>query len=276
MPHSTAVGSQATDAVHLRTIYDGVAVFLGLLTPEGVLVDVNRAALELIGAQREDVIGCEFDQTPWFADREQAQRVRAALRQAMDGHMATIRTTHPTRDGHVIEVELRLSPVFEDGKLAWIVPEGRDISARRAAERAGEASEKRLSGILDVAADAIVSIDGDQRIVLFNQGAETVFGYRAEDVLGERLELLLPEAARNGHADHVQNFGNHGPSSRFMNQRGAITGRRSSGELFRPKQPSRAWKWTAGTFTRPCCATSASGCATRPSSRAPNATPTPC
>ncbi|MCE7031518.1 PAS domain S-box protein [Lysobacter sp. GX 14042] len=232
MPHPPAVANDAPGADHLRTIYDGVAVFLGLLTPEGVLVDVNRAALELIGARREDVTGRHFDQTPWFADQDQAERLREALRQAAAGQTAVIRTAHPTRDGGRVEVELRLSPVFEDGTLAWIIPEGRDISARRRAERAREASEQRLAGILDVAADAIVSIDEDQRIVLFNQGAEAVFGYAAGDVLGQPLEVLLPEAARDGHGHHVQGFGSRGPQSRFMNQRGTITGRRRSGELF--------------------------------------------
>ena len=64
------------------------------------------------------------------------------------------------------------------------------------------ASEAKFSGILDIAADAIITIDESQRILHFNHGAEEIFGWRASDVLGHSLELLLPERFRATHALH--------------------------------------------------------------------------
>src|SRR4029450_3629913 len=55
------------------------------------------------------------------------------------------------------------------------------------------ASNAFLAGVLDIAEDAIVSVNGRQEIVLFNRGAEKTFGYRAADVLGKPLDLLIPE-----------------------------------------------------------------------------------
>ena len=50
-----------------------------------------------------------------------------------------------------------------------------------------------FSTLLESANDAVIVIDERHAIVLFNRGAERIFGYRAEDVLGEPVGLLLPE-----------------------------------------------------------------------------------
>lgn len=52
-----------------------------------------------------------------------------------------------------------------------------------------QVSEKRSSGILSISADAIISINEEQNIVLFNRGAEKMFGYEAKEVLGKSLNI---------------------------------------------------------------------------------------
>ncbi len=64
-------------------------------------------------------------------------------------------------------------------------------------------AEARLSGILDIANDAVISIDDSHRIILFNKGAEQIFGYGAEEVLGEPIEMLIPSHAREDHRGDV-------------------------------------------------------------------------
>lgn len=68
-------------------------------------------------------------------------------------------------------------------------------------------SQARFAGILEIANDAIISVDRAQRITLFNQGAEKIFGYKMEDILGEPLNLLLPEQFREAHPQHIKQFG---------------------------------------------------------------------
>src|SRR5690349_11871751 len=81
------------------------------------------------------------------------------------------------------------------------------------------ASEAKFSGILDIAADAIITIDESQRILHFNHGAEEIFGWRAADILGQSLELLLPERFRATHASHIRTFGETPEQSRRMGHR---------------------------------------------------------
>ena len=71
-------------------------------------------------------------------------------------------------------------------------------------------SQTILSGIINTAEDAIISVDSNQQILLFNQGAEKIFCYSAEEVLGKNLSMLLPETFRSVHNSHVQNFGKSG------------------------------------------------------------------
>ena len=93
-------------------------------------------------------------------------------------------------------------------------------------------SEARLASILTIAADAIISVNGDFEITLFNQGAEAIFGYRKEEVLGRPLAVLLPERYRAAHNGHVRAFGNSHVFARRMGERSEIVGRRKSGEEF--------------------------------------------
>lgn len=87
--------------------------------------------------------------------------------------------------------------------------------------------------ILDIAEDAIVSIGTDERIRLFNQGAERIFGYSANEVLGRPLSILLPARFRSAHATHVRDFTQSSVQSRVMAQeRSEIYGLRKNGEEF--------------------------------------------
>ncbi|MEG4805729.1 PAS domain S-box protein [Microcoleus sp. ARI1-B5] len=93
-------------------------------------------------------------------------------------------------------------------------------------------SQARFAGILEIANDAIISIDRTQRITLFNQGAEKIFGYKMEDILGEPLNLLLPEQFGDAHPQHIKQFAHSSTRARRMGERGEILGRRQDGTLF--------------------------------------------
>lgn len=94
------------------------------------------------------------------------------------------------------------------------------------------ASEALFKGILDIAADAVISVDESQRIVLFNQGAERIFGYKVAEVQGQPLNLLLPPYAVTSHSRHIAQFRAAPENARQMGERGQIYGRRKDGSVF--------------------------------------------
>ena len=84
------------------------------------------------------------------------------------------------------------------------------------AEERTEASEARLAAIVDSAMDAIITVDEQQHIVLFNHAAEQVFRVPREEALGSPLDRFLPARFRGAHRGHVEHFGRTGVTSRKM------------------------------------------------------------
>jgi diguanylate cyclase (GGDEF)-like protein/PAS domain S-box-containing protein len=107
-----------------------------------------------------------------------------------------------------------------------------DISDRKRLELALHVSQARFAGILEIANDAIITVDASQRITLFNQGAEKIFGYHSSEVLGEPLGRLLPERFAAAHQHHMKQFGVTHSSARKMGERGQVWGRRKDGKEF--------------------------------------------
>ena len=89
-----------------------------------------------------------------------------------------------------------------------------------------------FSGLLAIAADAVIAIDEEQRIIFFNEGAERIFGWTADEVGGQFIEILLPERYRSAHRGHVEGFGIAHGHARLMGERQPISGLRKSGEEF--------------------------------------------
>jgi len=102
--------------------------------------------------------------------------------------------------------------------------------------------ERLLESIIALAADAVVSTDESQRIIIFNPAAERIFGYRRDEVLGEPIDVLLPRSARNARLEGFRGTTADGDKS----EHGRVWGRRKSGELF-PAESSIAKVTVGGT-----------------------------
>jgi PAS domain S-box-containing protein len=92
--------------------------------------------------------------------------------------------------------------------------------------------EARLLGIIRSSMEAIITIDEDQRIVMFNPMAERLFGCPASEALGAPLERFVPTRFRAAHATHVRQFGVTGVSDRQMGGRRVLHALRANGDEF--------------------------------------------
>ncbi|MBO0863242.1 MAG: response regulator [Chloracidobacterium sp.] len=93
-------------------------------------------------------------------------------------------------------------------------------------------SEAKLAGILASAMDAIITVDEDQRVVLFNAAAERMFRCPAAEALGESLDRFIPVRFRPAHRDHIRVFDKTNVTQRTMGSARTLFGQRSGGEEF--------------------------------------------
>jgi PAS domain S-box-containing protein len=145
------------------------------------------------------------------------------------------------------EEEFRV--VWPDGTVRWVAARGAfqysakgqptrmlgtviDITARKELQAELEESRDRMSAIVESAMDAIIAIDEEQKIVLFNPAAEKMFGCRAEEAIGSGVERFIPDGSRGRHSGHVRNFGAQEISGRALGGLGTLLAMKASGEEF--------------------------------------------
>ena len=124
----------------IRALYDQTFQFIGLMTPDGTLIEANRTALEFSGIELSDVINKPFWQTPWWTHSPELQeKLRQAIKKVAQGEFIRFEVTHLGKDGVLHYVDFSLKPFKdESGKVIFMIPEGRDITEHKKAQEKGE------------------------------------------------------------------------------------------------------------------------------------------
>lgn len=132
----------------LRNVIDGLGSnsFLGLMTPNGILIEANRSGLVAAGLRCEDVIGKSFDQTFWWSYSELArEQLRAAMARAAGGEPSRYDVQVRVAGDVLVWVDFSLNPVHDvDGRVTYIVLSGNIIHERVLAKEAVEAAKVQL------------------------------------------------------------------------------------------------------------------------------------
>jgi PAS domain S-box-containing protein len=93
-------------------------------------------------------------------------------------------------------------------------------------------SPAHSTAIIDLADDAVITIDAEHRIILYNRGAEKTFGWPPEEVIGQAIDMLLPERFVHAHGEHLRAFAEGPETARRMGERREIFARRKDGAEF--------------------------------------------
>lgn len=143
-----------------RIILDAMYQFLGLLDPNGIVLEINQAALDGAGISLDQVVGRPFWEARWWAiSEESSHRVREMVEQAKRGQFVRcdVEVYGDLQGKKSIFVDFSLTPIFDDeGQVAFLLPEGRNISEKIAIE----AELTRKNGELQLALEKLREIDG--------------------------------------------------------------------------------------------------------------------
>lgn len=162
--------------------------------PDEPVVYVNEAFEEITGYDADEFLGrnCRFLQGP-ETDREPVVRMREAID---EGRPVSVELQNYRADGSTFWNHVRISPVTdENGDLTHLVGFQEDVTEKRERRRRLRQTSERLGAIVESSPAAIVSLDADDRVTLWNPAAERIFGWSEADVLGEPLPTVSDELA---------------------------------------------------------------------------------
>lgn len=149
------------------------------------VIDVNPSLAELLESPSEQLRGRELNEIGLFPGRTEAEDVFQRLRE--DGQVRYQNLALRSRGGGTSrEVELA-GTLYREQDESIVQFHVRDITERKRTAR--ELSER--ARLLDLTNDAIVVRDSDDRITLWNKGAEKMFGWTSQDAVGHHLDTLL-------------------------------------------------------------------------------------
>jgi PAS domain S-box-containing protein len=189
--------SLTVDDAFFRFVFDTTFQFIGLLMPDGILLEANQTALEFGGLTRDDVVGLPFWECRWWTISAETQaQLRDALKRAAHGEFVRYEVDVLGAEDRVATIDFSLKPVFDaSGQVYRIIPEGRDVTNLRQSQRAQEYLHGLIQAIFDNSRDLLVALDTEFRIVAFNSRFRQVFAqlYQREVFTGANLFDLMAE-----------------------------------------------------------------------------------
>ncbi|MCP4683070.1 MAG: PAS domain S-box protein [Desulfobacterales bacterium] len=178
-----------------ETIFNGIPEEIIVIDENHIIQDVNRIFLENYGLEKKDVIGKKCYKLIYQADKPCSLDSQLCPLEKAKQERKRVEITHYNKKGiHKGKEMVRIMyPLPAKGEKAeYFVEIAQDITEYRNLIRRVKASEEKFRAILDTVTDAIISIDENQKIVVFNNAAERIFGYSSDEILGKDLNLLIP------------------------------------------------------------------------------------
>lgn len=174
----------------------------------GIIVSWNPAAERMFGHKEADIVGAPLTKIipARFREAHEAGIARVVKSGQTTIVGKTVELSGLRSDGTEFPIELSLA-TWVDGGDRFFSGIIRDITERSEITHALAVSEQRLGAILESANDAVISIDAQGTVALWNQAATDMFGYSADEMMGEHLDTIIPKRFRHQHAEGLERVG---------------------------------------------------------------------
>lgn len=182
-------------AQFLRKLLDSLPILVGVMTPYGILKEVNRTALEIAKLSPQEVLNKPFEHTYWWAYSEETQaQLRNAIDRAKTGEIIRYDVQIRVGEEQSITIDFMISPMFDsDGSITHLIPAAIDITERK--KRADEIMQltleterqrRRLNNILSNVPGVIYEASGspergEQHIDFISDHTEKMLGYSPDE-----------------------------------------------------------------------------------------------
>ena len=195
---------------------------------DAIIAADTKGAISFMNAAAEQLTG-------WTLPEASGRQLSEVFQTSFDpGETRNGGTTFlVSRAGDRIPLEESAAPIKNDrDETTGIVVIFRDITLQHRAEEALRMSEARTAGIIASAMDAIITINGEHHIVVFNAAAEQLFRCTAAFAIGKDISMFVPDTFRAMHTTSIDAFGKASVTGRRMGGGQIITGSRADGSSF--------------------------------------------
>ncbi|HNP28951.1 MAG TPA: PAS domain S-box protein [Nitrospirales bacterium] len=202
------------------------------LDENGRLLEANLTLCDLVGVSRVDILNRKLEQYVIPEDQPAFKRYLDFLRQNPGTHRSDLLTLQHSNNPRRVRLKgcLETKEPSSVARVFRIAVE--DVTIQEQVESAQDEQKALMAVVMGGVMDAIVTIDEDQRIVLFNKAAENMFRCSASSALGQPIDRFIPERYRTAHQQHFQQFGRNSEPFRHMGAAREIFGLRTGGEEF--------------------------------------------
>lgn len=174
-----------------KVIFNRSFGLVGLLTPDGRVIEANETALKMIGKSMSQLHNTQFEKSPWFNHSliEQTKITDAIIR-AAEGQFIRFNTTHIDSEGKLRYIDFSISPVKdENGNTLLLIPEGRDITDVIKAEEEIKERERIYSTLLSNLPGFVYRCKNDKywTMEFISNGCVEVTGYKPEEFINNNL-----------------------------------------------------------------------------------------
>jgi diguanylate cyclase (GGDEF)-like protein/PAS domain S-box-containing protein len=163
-----------------RELINGMNDTAWVIDFEGNFIDVNNAAIEVLGYSREELLSMGPHDIDNALD---AEEIRALIKEMPTDEIQVFETTHTTKDGKVIPVEIKSSLVTYQGKRA-ILSIARDITLRKHIEEELRESEERFRNLVETMKVGLSAVDRNGVITYVNEHFCNMLRYSMEEIIG--------------------------------------------------------------------------------------------
>ncbi len=184
-----------------RAIFDGVFQFIGLIEPDGTLIEANLTALRFGGMKAEEAIGRRLWEVPgWKFSAAAQQQLQDSIARAAQGEFIRYEVEVQGAANQWVPLDFSLMPIRNDrGEIILIIPEGRDISQLKQIEverTCAERHSERLLIALQVAKAGAWHWDLVSQKIFWTREFEILFDYEpgtTQQVYSEWFARLHPD-----------------------------------------------------------------------------------
>jgi two-component system cell cycle sensor histidine kinase/response regulator CckA len=190
-----------------RLAFEEAAIGIAVVAAEplGQYIEVNPAFCRITGYSREELLSRNFQSITVSEDLNKTlQQVRALL----SGPVSTLQTEkrYLRKDGHALWARLNVSLIRDPRERPlYFIVQVEDIDTHRRSEEVSRETHQTLAALVEASPLAIITLDMDRKVKMWNPAAERLFGWTPEEVLG-RPNPIVPEDKQEEFRKYIQSL----------------------------------------------------------------------